>query len=214
MASYFCTTTPFPHISLFAKLQKGHKIIIEKHENYQKKGLRNRYYVLQESKVLCLTIPLETGKNNRCPITEVQIFEDEDWRNNHFRSIQTCYGKSPYYEHYIDTVYNILFFPTKNLWDFNVNSLVQLKKICAIKNNFEFSQEYSKDVQGIDQRSYKSNMLGISLNKLRYYDYYEFVNPLENVPLSIIDTIFHRGPETKRVLNDLKLEDEDHTRRI
>ena len=107
MNSIIQETQIFGPIGIFAHYLNKDEIIVEKHENYQKRSFRNRYDILTTNGVLRLTIPLCKGKNNKMPITEVKLAYDDNWVDIHLQTIRSAYGKSPYFEFYFDDLEKI-----------------------------------------------------------------------------------------------------------
>jgi len=89
-------------VQYYAKLCSGHPMLIEQHEHYIKRSYRNRAHILGANGVMRLTIPLKKGKNEGQPIREVQIEYVQKWQQQHWQSIQSAYGKAPFFEHYSD----------------------------------------------------------------------------------------------------------------
>ncbi|NJC24878.1 WbqC family protein [Neolewinella antarctica] len=104
---------------------------VEAHENYQRKGFRNRARIAGPNGPLWLTVPLTKGKNQRTPIGEVTIANEYDWRREHEASIRTAYGRSPFYEHYAEAIFTILRLDHQYLLDLN-NTL--LTSVLALLN--------------------------------------------------------------------------------
>ena len=66
----------FPSISFFAILLQFDQILIEQHDNYQKRTYRNRCHIASANGLLRLSVPLEKGKNNQQTIRDVKIAND------------------------------------------------------------------------------------------------------------------------------------------
>ena len=91
-----------PSLQYVSKLLQCPKIYLEQHENYSKGSYRNRCHIAGAQGLQRLSIPLEGGKHQQQPIREVRISNDESWQSQHWTSIKSAYGKSPFFEHYAD----------------------------------------------------------------------------------------------------------------
>jgi hypothetical protein len=113
-------TQYFPCTYLFAATA-GHELVLEQHEHYQKRSLRNKCIIANSHGIQCLTIPLKKGKHEQQPINEVQISYQDKWQRNHLQSIQSAYGKSPYFDHYYQEIEDLYSQTTVFLFEFNLN---------------------------------------------------------------------------------------------
>ena len=79
----------------------GKEVILEANENFNKQSYRNRTYILGANGKLALTVPVQKG-SQKTLITEVKIDYSADWNRQHWQSIKSAYGKSPFFIHYAD----------------------------------------------------------------------------------------------------------------
>lgn len=113
-------TQYWPSVSWCASAWPESEIALQAAENYQKGSLRNRCLIAGPNGAQRLSIPLEKGKHQQCPVREVRISYAEPWQRQHWRSICTAYGNAPFFEHYAD---EIRFFYEKKwhfLFDYNL----------------------------------------------------------------------------------------------
>lgn len=94
-------------IQYYSKLISYSKVYLEQHENYRKGSFRNRCHVATANGILGLSIPLLKGKNQQMNIQTVQIDNRLAWQVQHWRSIRTAYGNSPFFEFYEDDLSNM-----------------------------------------------------------------------------------------------------------
>jgi hypothetical protein len=107
-------TQYWPSVEWCAAAWPEQEVALHAAENYQKGSLRNRCYIAGPNGPQRLSIPLEKGKHQQCPIREVRISYAEPWQRQHWRSIRTAYGNAPFFEHYADEIRP--FYEKK--WDF------------------------------------------------------------------------------------------------
>lgn len=179
-------------------------ILIERHENYVKQSYRNRCQVADPSGRRDLTIPVvhATGKT---VITDVRIDYAQKWVNNHWRSIQSAYGKAPYFEYYADDLHDILYSKPPFLYDLNMRLLSMCLK--ALRFNVQVAETvtYEKTPGNgvLDLRNAIDVKNPTSPNSIFTPVPYAqvFGSPfVENT--SIIDLIFCVGPEAARTVRN------------
>lgn len=191
------TSEYFPPISTFWLLQNCNEVLIEIKENYQKKSTRNRSKILAANGVEILSVPLKSGKNNKKPIAEVEISYESQWIANHLQSIQSAYGNSPYYEHYIDGITKILQSQPTYLHELNHELLTFMLASLDIEPNIRYTTEYIKDypldTTDIRNLSFNDRVIdGFVLKKYHqvFVDKHPFIKDL-----SILDLLMCTGPE-------------------
>lgn len=114
---------PFPPLSWWRAALKEKTVWLDPFEHFQKMSYRNRYYLAGKEGKAMLSIPLLKGRNQHAAMREMQISYAENWQKNHWRTLQTLLGNSPFFE-YID--YQLFpFFDTKanSLYDWNKASI-------------------------------------------------------------------------------------------
>ena len=198
-------TAYFAPIAQFHLIRIHQKFYIDGKENFVKRSNRNRCTILAANGPLQLSIPLK--KYTHTDKTEdIRISYDEDWQSLHWKSIQSAYSNSAYFEFYEDDFKE--FFLEKStdvLMDFNElleNRILQL---------LEIDVEKKKASRYIDQTPDWRILLDKQNNDLienSFFPHYQqvFTNPGEfNPNLSIIDLLFNLGPASRRYLKEVKL---------
>lgn len=101
MATLLITSTAFfPPIRWYILAVRYGHWQVEAAENYQKGGYRNRCLIATANGPLYLSIPLEKGKHQATPVREVRMSQRSNWPRALQQSIQSAYGRSPFYEFY------------------------------------------------------------------------------------------------------------------
>ncbi len=196
-------TQYFPPIAFYAKARHFDQITIEAEENFQKGGYRNRCLIAGANGVQMLSIPLVQGKHQQANIKEVRISYTENWQSNHWRSIQSAYGKSPFFEYY---ELDLEKFYTKEylyLFEWNMDLLKTIRDLMQFEFEIERSTAYhptptndTYDFRNkLSPKTHKEN--GQAL--MRYPQVFEAKNGF--IPnLSILDLLFCAGPEATKYL--------------
>ena len=193
----------FPCIAYFAHLVKYPDIIIDTGEHFLKQSYRNRCIINTSNGPLALSVPVI--KKNKTPMKDVLIDLKDDWKTNHWRAISTAYNSSPFYEFYCDDLKKVFFKDYLSLANLN---MALLKHICmelSLKSNINTSKIYItiKDSE-LDLRSTlnpKQTFKGYDTYP-RYIQIFEAKYGFQS-NLSILDLLFHEGPESLNYLTKL-----------
>ena len=191
-----------PSIAYFAALQGAEKIILEKKEYFEKQSFRNRCHILTAQGVERLVIPL-TSKSGKVLITEVRIDYSQKWLNNHWRTIESAYRSSPFFEFYADDLHKILFKRHIFLYDLNVELLTICLKWLKWNVTLQESMAYEKNPADgiIDMR----NVIHAKRPEqyARYFQPTAYPQVFGNKfaeGLSVIDLVFCEGPNSLKVV--------------
>lgn len=184
-----------PCVAYFAAIMQSDEIILERHENFVKQSYRNRSHVNTANGLERLIVPL-IKPEGKISITDVRIDYSQKWLNNHWRTIQSAYGKAPYFEYYSDDLHNILFKNTTYLYELNLSLLTLclswLKCTVPVKESLTYEKETTLPI--LDLRSAIHPKKEDNLTFIPYTQV--FGNKF--VPnLSIIDLIFCLGPGSR-----------------
>ena len=212
MEKLLIETQYFPPIQFFTKWLNGAEIVIEAHENYQKRSYRNRMVIMGPYGYYPLSIPLKKGKNERQPITKTLISYNENWELKHWRALRNSYNNSPYFEHYEHLIEPLFLKGHRYLFDLNLEILEVLKLILGFENKITESESYIKPSEELLHDFRNKLKPGKQMNEFdpnfqpkEYSQVFEYkYGFLEN--LSILDLIFNCGPEARLILRDSYLE--------
>ena len=97
--------TYFPTIASFSLLVTT-PCILEVSDNYQKQTYRNRTYIYGANGRQILTVPIlhTGGETGRQLYKEVRVDNNVAWQKQHWKTLQTAYRTSPYFEYYEDKI--------------------------------------------------------------------------------------------------------------
>jgi hypothetical protein len=204
MTTVLVETQYLPSIAFFAGLYGARTILVERYENYVKQSYRNRCQLVDASGRRDLTVPV-VHTSGKALITEVRIDYSQKWVNNHWRSIQSAYGKAPYFEYYADDLHDILYSKTPLLYDLNMRLLSMCLKALRFDTIVSETTLYTKTDGNsvLDLRNAIDVKNPASTNKIFTPVPYAQVfgsSFVENT--SIIDLIFCVGPEAARTVRN------------
>lgn len=202
-----------PPVQYFATLMRHGKVLLEQKENYSKGSYRNRCYIAGANGILMLSIPLAKGKNEQQGIRQTRISTaDKNWRNQHWRTIQSAYGNSPFFEFYADGLKALYQKEYEYLWDFNYDLLIWITKKLQLDISISLTSEYQGNPS--DEIADWRNAIHPKQHKQRpdeqfkaaYYaqafeDRHGFLSNL-----SILDLLFCSGPGAGLVLENCVVE--------
>jgi hypothetical protein len=191
-----------PCLEYFTCFLKYDTVFIEAQENYQKQSYRNRCQILTASKVAILSVPVVKG-NSKQLIRDVQIDYSQKWVTDHWRTISSAYGKSPFFEHYAGFFENIYLKKNKYLFDLNTEILTICLRLAQFRKEINFTDVYKNSTEtGLDDlrsaiHPKKKYILNNLYTPVRYRQNFgnNFVSNM-----SIIDLLFCEGPQTLEII--------------
>ncbi len=92
----------FPSINLYKNLYKFSNIVFDQYEAYEKMSFRNRCQVAGADGIVDLSIPLLKGRGQKTIVKDVRISDRQPWAAQHWKTIVSCYSRSPWFDHYRD----------------------------------------------------------------------------------------------------------------
>lgn len=207
------STAYFPPIEYFAVMANSRKVKIESGEMYQKQSYRTRCHINGANGLLVLTLPVlrsvlkdEGASSHKIPTAELKIDYSKPWLQQHKRALEAAYMSSPFFEYYMDDIYEILQSGEESLLSMNTALTRKVAELIGIDTPIELSggefimpgdeilvQNGISDFRDAIHPKRKSDLLDrLELNK----PYWQvFTNKQGFVPnLTILDLLFNEGP--------------------
>ena len=182
-----------PNAQWFKNYLAGDLVLIEQHENFVKSTCRNRCYIVGANGKQILTIPLSGGRDHHQKYTETRISYQNNWQDNHWQSIKSAYGSTPYFEFYAHIFQNFYERQPEFLFDFNIELLKAVLKALKIKKEFAFSESYQKAPENVIDLRDERKSIPQAEQLPRYYQVFDDKHGF-TPDLSIIDLVFNLGP--------------------
>ena len=186
-----------PSLAYFKAISQYDIIGIDIGSKFIKQTYRNRCRVLLSNKIGQLVIPI---RNNSLggSLSDVKIDYSEKWNHVHWKTIQSAYGKTPFFEHYRPYFEIIYTNPPVFLVEFILEHLKLCFKLLGWNKQIVLIKESDDKEEMVDLK----NIVHSKKSKFRFYSkvYYQAFGEdfIEN--LSIIDTLFNVGPESSELV--------------
>lgn len=184
-----------PPVQYFAKLIQYQNIYIESAENYTKQTYRNRCVILGANGPISLTIPVVKTQGNHTPIKLIEIDNSTLWQKNHWKTIESAYRASAYYDFVADILEPFYTKRYVNLFEFDYQLMNAIFDFLSIQPNIHTTTQYFSNYE-VDFRNSISPKVDISEDKqFTSAEYFQvFSNKFGFVPnLSIVDLLFNEG---------------------
>ena len=197
----YLSTAYFPNTQYFSKFLLDTDICIEKQEHYQRRSYRNRCEILAANGKINLQVPIQ--KSHHSQISNVLIDYSTNWQKQHFKTLESAYQSSPFFEYIIDDFMFVFQEKEKYLLELNNKITQVIMNYLHLDNKIHFTQEYQKQ-QNIDYRQIVNiketkKDLDSSFQALPYYQTFNDKFPF--VPnLSILDLLFNEGNNASCIL--------------
>ena len=195
----------FPNISHLTAVLRDEYFLLEHWDHYTKQTYRNRTKILGPNGILNLTIPVIHSQKNRSYYRDVKIKNSENWQVNHWRSIETCYNSSPFFEFYKDDLIELYELKFDLLYEFNLKCLEKLNTLLNLnliwKETVEFLDQYTeaKDFRYLIKAK-KEPIFNFDPYTQVFSEKHGFATNL-----SILDLLFNEGPNTQNYLKQQNL---------
>jgi hypothetical protein len=212
-----------PWKGYFDIIAKSDVFVIYDEVQFTKNDWRNRNLIKTQKRLEWISIPVRQ-ENLHQKIFETEILQG-NWIKKHKSTLQTNYGKAPYFKEYKDIIFEIYDFPTTNLSELNKLFIEKICAILAIDTKIIDSRELNlegdkverlidackklnatKYLSGPAAKNYINEDLfnenNIELEWMDYCNYKEYSQlypPFEH-GVSILDLIFNEGPYARSFL--------------
>ncbi|MCI4670012.1 MAG: WbqC family protein [Bacteroidia bacterium] len=193
----------FPPVHWFAAICSEEEILLEVCQHYRKQQLTSRTHILVANRVLPLTIPVKR-RGAKIPIKDKKISLEENWALQHWRSLESAYKNSPFFEYYDEEIKAEIFNREENLLNYLMSHISLMNSLMGITTRISFTEKYVErdspfqDLRGDFDSGAKN--LPSWFNPRPYPQVFgEF-----QAGLSILDLLFNLGPESKAFLLDSK----------
>lgn len=215
-----------PWIGFFDKMDQADTFILLDTAIHSKSEFVNRNKIKTPQGSMWLTVPI---KQKEIPIHQIDVDSTKRWNEKHWKTIQSNYKKSKYWPLYQEGFEKIYANNWTKLVDLNIALIMHLKEILGIETEILIESDLNKDfgkgntrnvnlVKHVNGDIYVSGTGAKAYNNQSEYkennitlQYQEFTHPVYQQSwddfvknLSVIDMIFHCGPDTITKIRSLR----------
>ena len=134
----------FPCIAWYKMFLRNENIQIEQHEYFVRKSFRNRAVIAGPNGLITLSIPLKGGRNQKNVMKDIEISYDENWQTVHWKTIESCYRRSPYFEYYAEDIKMLFEKKHHFLVDYNIQCIQLVNQLLQVKKELVLTEKYEK----------------------------------------------------------------------
>lgn len=189
-----------PPVSYFSWLLQQEKIVWVKDSHYKKQTYRNRAYIYGANGRLTLTVPIlhSQSKNHKKKENEVLTDPYTDWQQLHWKSLQSAYRSSPFFEFYEDYLAPYYHQNCTTLYDFNLSLIREIFDLIEVDiEQEEVSLDMTTQILTENLLNAKGQMPVFTPYTQVFENKYGFLSNL-----SILDLLFNLGHESRNYLKE------------
>ncbi|MBO9631930.1 MAG: WbqC family protein [Chitinophagaceae bacterium] len=184
---------------------KYSNIVFDVYDRYQKVSFRNRMVVMGGNGPILLSVPLIDGREQRRPMKDVRIAGEQDWQSQHFKTLKSCYNRSPwfqFFEHELAALYEKKF---EWLLDWNLTCWQWAAAKLGGDFTMELTTEYQENYDPAEWLDLRNKVMPQTINQ-QYPDPVRYAQVFEDrfgfVPnCSILDLLFCEGKNARVLLS-------------
>ncbi len=183
-------------------------VIWEAHDNFQKQTYRNRCYICTDKGKHMLNIPIKHvgGNEGRQKYFDVELDNTYDWKKVHWRTLETAYRTSPFFEFYEDDIRPLYEGDETSLYRFNLNTIQAISNCLGL----EFYKNKTSSYELQPKEFFNARFLAEAKKELplRMEPYTQVFGERHGfIPnLSVLDLLFNEGPNTLSYLKNQPLD--------
>lgn len=210
-----------PWKGVFDMMNKVDTFVFFEDVDFTKRDWRIRNKIKTPEGEIWLTIPVKKASRGT-KIYEIQISQEENWQEKHYKTITQYYKKAKYFEEYkwlLDKIY--LEKKWENLSEFNIFSNILIAKELGIKTEFINSKdlktsgtkddkliEICEKLEGnyylsgpaakdyINNEKFKNKNINLAYIKYEYPEYKQLYGEFNHY-LSVFDVLFNCGKDVQ-----------------
>jgi hypothetical protein len=144
-----------------------------------------------------LSVPILAGRSLNQPVREIRIDYHQNWQKIHFKSIESAYRHSPFYEYLIDDLREFWITKPVFLLDYNLKITARILHILKADIGVELTSEFREpgfyDEADLRYAFHPKNKKGAGLDPAPFGEYHQvFSDRFGFVPeVSILDLMFN-----------------------
>lgn len=217
-----------PWLGYFDKINKSTCFVFLDQVKYKPREYQNRNKIRTKDGWMWLTVPVISKGLGHQEICEVKIDNNSDWQKRHWRSLERCYNRAPFFKEYYHFSKSVYSAKWEKLIDLNIHIIKYLLKALKIETPLYYESGIEISSQGTDRiieiceklkaDTYLSGIGGKSyLEEEKFVqagiklEYQNFIHPVYHqlymqghgsfLPyMSVIDLLFNEGGKSINIL--------------
>jgi len=133
--------TYLPWIGYFGLMDRVDKFVFLDSVQFAKRSWQQRNQIKTLTGASWLTVPVHTKGVREQSICDVKIVHDGAFPAKHIRSIETAYGKTPYFDRYADSLFSIFNQDTSSLAELSIGITMWIRNELGITTDIQRSSE-------------------------------------------------------------------------
>jgi hypothetical protein len=192
----------FPSVNLFKILNKSSNIVFEQYEFFHKMSFRNRCQVAGAEGIINLSVPLQKGRDQRTLVKDVKIAGKDDWQGQHWKTLLSCYSRSPWFEFYRDDLAVLYRQPVHFLVDWNLKCFEYVCRVLPLKPEVGLTDSYTGTYDENTWADWRGKIVPRNRAESPVIKYHQvFEERIGFLPnLSILDLLFCEGRAARSYL--------------
>lgn len=192
----------FPCIHAFAVMIQQPTLLFDLSRPFTRSTFRNRAIIVGSNGTIHLSVPIIGGRSVKLPYRDIEIDYKSEWQRDHFRTLCTVYGNSPFFMFYKDELAVLFESKPRFLFEWNLQCLNWVLRKIKLGTQILIHEEIAENES--------SRFTGDSLLPSNYYaecfsPFLRYTQVFEDKigfkpNLSILDLLFNAGPQTKSLL--------------
>lgn len=176
----------WPSLTWMQQMLHADEWWMEQWGTYQKQSLANRCRITGANGPVTLSVPLVAGREQKTLLQNVKIDNGQRWPVQHLRTIKSCYGKAPFFDHYFPIVENVITQPYTWLIDLDHAILYSLLQCLKLNPEIRFTHTFQS--ASVSKKASQDLMIKSYIQV--------FNNKTGFVPdLSVLDALLCLGPQ-------------------
>jgi hypothetical protein len=136
-----------PWIGFFEKMRRADLFVLLDNVQFSKGDFQNRNRVKGSAGVQWLTVPVVHAFPQK--ISEVEI-AGGDWHEKHWKTLVSCYARTPHFESFASSFENFYQQPWKKLGELNIAAIELLANLFGVQKKWVRASELNVDGQKSD----------------------------------------------------------------
>jgi hypothetical protein len=195
----------FPPVTLLKKSIEILNINFDIYETWRKMSFRNRCVVVGSNGPINLSIPVLDGREQKKLLKEVVIDNRKPWQSQHWKTITSCYNRSPWFDFFEPELAGLYRQPVELLHDWNRICFEWVTGKLGLPVQIEHMQINTNDQPGSAVVDWRNKLTPKTLqtdfpNPVKYHQVFE--ERIGFIPhLSVLDLLFCEGKNARRILS-------------